>query len=176
MLLFFLLILTNCLFCQTEQIRLRNGKIYRVYMSLEDANKVNPDSVFGMELKSKGLNDFPIEILKFKNLKILDLSSYDWLSAPYLLNKRQKRKLVKLQEKSLEPNTPCIKPNTIRNIPEGVKDLNHLEYLDLTDVNFHINIYKKLNVLMPNVYINPPKEIVYDYMRMNKKIHGIRYK
>ena len=46
----------------------------KVFFSLEEAKLAHPDSVINLDLSKQKLASFPVEILKFSNLKSLDLS------------------------------------------------------------------------------------------------------
>lgn len=45
-----------------------------LFESLEEARTVHPDSVYRLDLSRNQLKEFPLEVLKFKNLRELDLS------------------------------------------------------------------------------------------------------
>ena len=46
----------------------------KVFNSIEDANQ-NPEIVYDLNLSGQNLSEIPLNLLKFKNLKKLDLSS-----------------------------------------------------------------------------------------------------
>jgi hypothetical protein len=124
---------TNC-YSQTVLTEAYNGKEYRVYTSLSDANKVNRDSVEGLVLCSNGFLDFPREILKFKNLKYLNICSESWRHHKDSLTDKQ----IKINDsieivKVIEID---FKPNHIKSIPKKMKKMKKLEMIDFSTVYF----------------------------------------
>lgn len=139
-----------------------NGNTQIIYMSLDEANKVNPDSVLYLELMSKGYKDFPQEILKFKNLETLDLGTLHYLDVPEQLNRRQLRKLNRLKKKCNcdEPSTPVYKPNYIKNVPKDISKLTKLRFINLDGVHFNYKLLDDFEKLLPHTKTNPDKELI----------------
>ncbi len=138
------------------------GKTYKVYTSLEDADKVNPDSVFCLALKSKGFKNFPKEVLKYKNLQILDLSAFNELEVyDSLMTKEEKRKADKYKRK-----TPafiyyprCYRGNNLFDIPASdVRKLIKLIYMNVDCCHYKLQQMCDLQKVLPNMEIDPPIE------------------
>lgn len=108
-------------------------KLIWVYTSLNAASKVNPDSVKGLDLMSCGFKDFPKEILKYKNLIVLNIDAYNWSDVPDSLTVKQKKyfEKVKKNNTSLLPIDFFWKPSTIKKWPKEIKELKNLKYLCL---------------------------------------------
>jgi len=127
------------------------------YTSLEEARKVPPDSVFGLDLISCGLKDFPEEILNYKNLVVFWIDSYFWEDVKDSLSSKQKKKLAK-KKIGLPDNFPIHlfwRESTIKNLPEGIKNLKQLKYVS---IGYGINIknkkkFMKIYEYLPNTYI-----------------------
>jgi hypothetical protein len=117
-------------FSQVEEVVADNGKKYKIYSSLVDANKVNPDSVEGIELGSNNFKDFPKEVLKFKNLKYLSICSYRWTHYRDSLSAEQIRINDSIERK--DDKYVDYKPNRIKNIPKGLRKLKKLEMIDFS--------------------------------------------
>ena len=79
----------------------------------------NPDSVFQLQLKRKGLSAFPSELSQFTNLQKLDLSKNKIGEFPDSLNH-----LINLTFLDLSRNK-------IASIPASISQLIFLEHLDL---------------------------------------------
>lgn len=145
--------------------------IYRVgclcYESLENASKVNPDSVKCLLLVGFKFDDFPREILKFKNLRYLEIG------ANYRVKYKQNysvefcRKLDSLfKEGKLSPNeyTEFYDYPIIKKIPKEIKDLKFLEYVYMKDVKIkNFNKYRKIYEYLPNTNITPTENMLKDY-------------
>lgn len=88
------------------------------FLNLKEA-LVKPDKVLYLSLLGKGLNEFPVEILKFKNLIELELNNNNIEEIPLWI-----KKLTNLQK--LE-----VRSNKLTSIPEDVFFLPFLKELDL---------------------------------------------
>ncbi len=113
------------------------------YTSLKDAMKM-PDSVYILKLKRKHLKQFPKEILKLKNLRVLILSVNKIYSLPDEL-----AQLDQLEELDISGNKFVYFPkvitqlknlktlkfsrNEILEIPEEIGNLKNLEQLVVWD-------------------------------------------
>jgi len=131
---FSVLFLSNLLFAQSTVS-------YKIY-SLDEARKVDKDSVFGLQLRKKKLTEIPQEIFQYKNLRYLDVSKNKLKSISMEINQ-----FTRLEEFSASKNrlticpivicsTPTLKilklnDNPISNIPECIQYLTDLEVLDL---------------------------------------------
>jgi hypothetical protein len=145
----------------SQQIVEYRGKKYEVYRTLMEANKVHPDSVEGLWLISNGYKDFPRELLKFKNLRYLEISSYYWYEVLDSLTPRQRKKYYKLEKETCDRYMiyRFYKPNTIVSFPKEISELNKLEVCFF--VNTPIRSWKKYIKIfdyLPNTHILPPKE------------------
>lgn len=112
-----------------------------IYNDLSEALQ-NPDKVYRLDLGRKKLKNFPMEILKLKNLQELDLSKNKFDSLP-----EQIGVLVNLQILNLSGNRLQYLPDSIgelknlkklvgsRNnlvaLPKSIGNLQNLEILDL---------------------------------------------
>ena len=111
-LLFFFLVASFSVFAQEDF----------VYKSL-DAALENSDQVYQIELRRKGFTEFPKELQKFPNLKVLDLSKNKIKFFPDFL-----AHLSNL-------TTLYLSRNDIEIIPTSIRLLESLEELDLWDNN-----------------------------------------
>lgn len=112
-----------------------------IYKNLEDA-LVNPNQVFHLKLKRKKLKEFPLEVLKFKNLITLDLTKNKISSIPYEIKELKYLKTLKLNKNKFTvfPKAIClvtsieqleINNNSIVEIPKEIEKLKNLIYLDM---------------------------------------------
>ncbi|MGZ3864344.1 MAG: hypothetical protein ACXVPN_03925 [Bacteroidia bacterium] len=136
-------------------------KVYTVYYSFEEADKVNPDSVKGLVLKSKGFKNFPTQILKYKNLEVLDLSAFNWDEAyDTLMSKSEKQKRDKKAKKLGNLYfPPCYKPNLIFDLPVSeLKELKKLIFMNIDCCGRKAAKLCELLKLMPQLEIDPDVE------------------
>ena len=129
------------------------------FNSLEEALKY-PENVIHLKLKRKKIKNFPLEILKLKNLKILDLSNNQIKELPLGIEK-----LLNLEELILNKNNIETLPNTIGNMstlkridlwrneidtfPETISSLSNLISLDLRGILISIEKQKKIKKMLP---------------------------
>ena len=114
-----------------------------VYKNLEEALE-NPDEVYKLRLRNKKFKEFPVEVLKFKNLNSLDISRNQLTSIPpevsslpYLQELIANRNLID----TLYPEIgtlPAIRKldlgrNQIKILPPEIGKLKTLEVLSLWD-------------------------------------------
>lgn len=136
-------------------------KKYVVYCSLEEANKVHPDSVYGLQLYSNGFKNFPKEIFKFKNLKYLEVGNSLWVQVLDSLTPKKRKKYYKLKRETCDRCEVMryYKPNIIRSIPKEIKSLKKLEHCNFVTADIRSwRRYVKIFEYLPNAYILPPKE------------------
>ena len=95
-----------------------NAQRGRVYTSLDDIT--TPDSVYSLSLKRKKLKEFPLEILKLRNLEHLDLSHNKMHSIP-----KEIGTLTNLVTLNLDYNR-------LDSIPKEIADLHNLRTLILS--------------------------------------------
>lgn len=136
----------------------------KCFTSLAEARRVHPDSVNGLVLKSNGFKDFPKEILKYKNLRVLDFDAYLWQDVLDSLTEKDKKEYFYL--KSHLPNKfvsfdgsvvyKYYKKSQIKVIPEEIKSLNKLELISFTCVTIkYKNKFKKIYKYLPKTEIHP---------------------
>ena len=114
---------------------------FRIY-SLEEARKVDKDSVFGLQITKRKLTEIPSEIYQYKHLKYLDLSKNKLTSIPQEINQFKQLELLNVGKNRLTlcPIVICSIPtlkvlklyqNPMTSIPECIQYLTELEELDL---------------------------------------------
>jgi len=168
------IIFITCLFltkssqCQQKEVLFQN-KTYRVYTNLEDALKVNPDSVFGIELRSMGLKDFPVEILKFKNIEFIDLSCFYWYQVPEKLSTKQRIVLESALKRRGSELENVYNQNHIKKIPTEITKLKRLEVINITLCDIKLKTVKKLSDLIPKTIIIPSYETLKGINELQKK-------
>ena len=129
----------------------------------------NPDSVFQLQLKRKGLNAFPSELSQFPNLQKLDLSKNKIGAFPDSLYH-----LINLTFLDLSRNKIAIIPTSINQLiflehldlwhndvdalPDQIIELLHLNHLDIRGVSMTYDDYGKYKELMKGVdfYMSEP--------------------
>jgi Leucine-rich repeat (LRR) protein len=118
-----------------------------VYFTIDDANK-NPDDVIELNLSTKGLYNIPKVILKYKNLKILELfDNYisdipDWMVN---LDKLEKLTLFKNQFKVFPAS--ILKLKNLRVLDFSANEIGGFQKLDypstqkskLNEINLSLN-------------------------------------
>lgn len=113
----------------------------KVYKSLQEALQ-NPNEVTHLKLVRKKFREFPIEILKLKNLTHLDLSKNRIDSIPNSIKALLNLEELKLKSNNFTqfPEALCLllslkklslAENSIENIPSGISDMKNLMELDL---------------------------------------------
>ena len=98
----------------------------------------NPDSVFQLQLKRKGLNAFPSGLSQFPNLQKLDLSKNKIGVFPDSLNHLKNLTFLDLSR------------NNISVIPDAISELILLEHLDL----WHNDVDALSNQILELPYLN----------------------
>src|ERR1035437_6479471 len=132
------------------------GKTVRnVYYSFEEADKVPVDSVLGLILKSKEFKKFPKEIVKYKNLQILDLSSLVWDEVyDSLMTKKEKKYVDRMRKKMGLYYVPrSYKPNVLYDIPQEIFTFKKLKYFDWDGAYITLIEVCKLHKLLPDMQI-----------------------
>jgi len=133
-----------------------------IFLTLEEANNVNADSVKFLELGNSSLKEFPMQVLKFKNLEILGFTDGNIaqieLGAPWKLTKEDKEKLYKIQDKYPDIRTdvgifPIPRKNKIKKIPNEIVQLEKLEFLALNKRDISKRELKRLKKLLPKCTI-----------------------
>ncbi len=154
---FTLFLFTKCSYSQIARIGLNN---HIVYYSLKDAEQVNPDSVFVLDLGNNGINQFPMNILKFKNLWYLTLKYRNigeiYEATPSLLSKKETDEVIEIFKIHPKVRTdvdglfPTYNKNMINNVPIEITLLKKLEALYFDIRFFSKKKIRKLKRLLPN--------------------------
>lgn len=160
-------LLSSLLKAQTIEVEYSGGKEAShkasivAYTSLIVANKVNPDSVIGLDLTSQGFQDFPREILKFRNLQYLNIDSYNWGQVLDSLTDLQRELYYQLKEQACDRCgvMKFYKGSTIKTIPRRLKKLSKLEYVSFGEGVRISNKrkFKKIYKYLPDATIYPTK-------------------
>ncbi|MCA6437409.1 MAG: hypothetical protein IM600_03760 [Bacteroidetes bacterium] len=151
------LIATN-VYSQEIKVRLA-GAEYDVCTSFAYAEQFNPDSVKGFCLQSKGYKDFPKEVLKYKNIIVLDLSSKHLDEMVEYLNSSERKAYEKrLRNGGKQFGYPLFRANSVVTIPDEIINLKKLKVIHLMDMYVSIEAIKKIERLLPNVLVIPSSE------------------
>ena len=129
----------------------------------------NPDSVFQLQLKRKGLNAFPSELSQFPNLQKLDLSKNKIGAFPDSLNHLINLTFLDLSRNKIASIPVSISQlislehldlwhNDVDVLPYQISGLPNLNYLDIRGVSMSHGDYGKYKVLMKGVdfYMSEP--------------------
>jgi hypothetical protein len=155
---YILCLIATKVYSQEIKIKLA-GLEYDVCTSFAYAEQFNPDSVKGLCLQSKGYKDFPKEILKYKNIIVLDLSSKHLDEMVEYLNRSEKKAYKKrMQNGGKQFGYPLFRPNSIVTIPDEIINLKKLKVIHLMDMYVSIEAIKKIEQLLPNVIVIPSSE------------------
>ena len=138
------------------------------YKDLDHA-LANPDSVFQLQLKRKGLNAFPSELSQFPNLKKLDLSKNKIGAFPDSLNHLINLTFLDLSSNKIVSIPASISQlislehldlwhNDVAALPYQIIELPHLNYLDIRGVSMSHGDYGKYKELMKGAdfYLSEP--------------------
>ena len=138
------------------------------YKDLDHA-LANPDSVFQLQLKKKGLSAFPSELSQFPNLQKLDLSNNKIGAFPDSLNYLINLTFLDLSRNNIV-NIPAsisqliflehmdLWNNYVNALPNQIFELSNLNYLDIRGVSMSNSDYKKYKEMMKGVdfYLSSP--------------------
>ena len=119
-------ILVLFLLFASSSICFSQSKADKVYTSLEEA-VINPLAVEHLDLRNKKLKIFPVEILKFKNLKTLNLSKNKIDVLPSEIDE-----LVFLEKLNISRNllyTLPINIGRLKNLRVLIANRNHIAFL-----------------------------------------------
>lgn len=122
----FLFLTRSSSYGQNNSAEIENIGSKPVFTSLSKALR-NADKVYKLNLSNKELKEFPIEILKLKELRYLSLDSNQLSNIPPQINELQKLKYLSLSH------------NSIQELPSTIGDLTELKFLYLD--------YNKISVL-----------------------------
>ena len=117
----------------------------KTFTSLESALK-HPEQVYKLKLQKEGLTKFPMEILQFKNLQVLDLSKNKIEEIPEEIEQLGNLTSISFSKNRLVSIPPSIgklvhlkvlvlNQNEIDSIPNEIGNLVHLVYLDMWSNN-----------------------------------------
>ena len=134
------------------------------YFSLQTALSVNPDSVFVLSLGNSSIKDFPLEILKFKNLESLTFADntiieiYEYGDSTLLSSKdrqwvRKKLKKLNYPDRIEAIRAPIRNENKIPRFPESITQLKYLKQINLLRGQTSRRQVKKLKKLIPTCEI-----------------------
>ena len=134
-----------------------------------DQALANPDSVFQLQLKRKGLNAFPSELSQFPNLQKLDLSKNKIGAFPDSLNHLINLTFLDLSRNKIASIPVSISQlislehldlwlNDVDVLPYQISELPNLNYLDIRGVSMSHGDYGKYKELMKGVdfYLSAP--------------------
>lgn len=146
---------------------------YHEFTDLDSARR-DPDNVVKLSLRKKKYKDFPMQILKFKNLQYLDISKNSIKELPDSIIVLKKLQYLIASKNSLEalPNTIGglknlkylnVNQNEIGRLPYSFGDLENLEIADLwsNNLEYFPETLKKLsklkmmdlrNILIPQIH------------------------
>ena len=129
----------------------------------------NPDSVFQLQLKRKGLNAFPSELSQFPNLQKLDLSKNKIDAFPDSLHHLINLTFLDLSRNKIDSIPVSISQlislehldlwhNDVDVLPYQISELPNLNYLDIRGVSMSHGDYGKYKELMKGVdfYLSAP--------------------
>ena len=129
----------------------------------------NPDSVFQLRLKGKGLNAFPSELNQFPNLQKLDLSKNKICAFPDSLYHLINLTFLDLSRNKIASIPASISQliflehldlwqNDVDALPYQISELPQLNYLDIRGVSMSHSDYGKYKELMKGVdfYMSAP--------------------
>ena len=143
-------VITEQIYSQEIKIKLA-GYEYDVCTSFAYAEQLNPDSVKGFSLQSKGYRDFPKEVLKYKNIVVLDLSSKHLDEMVEYLNRSEERAYKKRKQNGgRQFGFPLFRPNSVITIPDEIVNLKKIKLIHLMDMYVNIEAIKKIEKLLPN--------------------------
>lgn len=146
---------------------------YDEFTDLDSARR-NPDAVVKLILRKKKYKDFPMQILKFKNLQYLDLSKNSLKELPDSIITLKKLQYLIVSKNSLEalPNAIGglknlkyinVNQNEIGRLPYTFGNLENLEIADLWSNNLEyfpetlkqltkLKIMDLRNILIPQIH------------------------
>ncbi|MFA6924229.1 MAG: leucine-rich repeat domain-containing protein [Bacteroidales bacterium] len=118
-----------------------NLNSYEEYTSLEEASK-HPDSVFKLVLKRKGYKTFPIEILKFKNLLVLNLRNNKISEIPPEIAELKELRVLTISKNKLTELSSSVcklkklialnaSENQIETVSRDIELLQNLQFWDM---------------------------------------------
>lgn len=149
------------------------GNEYDVCSSLAYAETLNPDSVKGFSLESKGYKDFPKEVLKYKNIIVLDLSSKKLDEMIEYLNRSERRAYRKRRKHGGDKfGYPLFRPNAVLTVPDEIANLKQLKLIHLMDMYVTIDAIKKIERLLPNVVVVPSSKDIEMEEELQKSFHS----
>lgn len=141
-----LVLISNCIigYAQNTTTKLDSLKEGRnFFYDIKDASQVPSDSVLGLQLREKGYRVFPEEILKYKNLKYLDVSMNQFKILSPRISELNKLQVLIISYGSLSKlpreigNLKSLKELTliaskVRSLPKSIGNLSNLELLNLS--------------------------------------------
>lgn len=161
--------------------------MYAEYTDLKVALE-NPNQVIKLSLRKQGYKEFPMEVLKCKNLQYLDLSKNKINSIPDSIIQLKQLQVLILSKNNLVALPNCIGSlhelryfkagqNKIARIPYSFGELENLEYLDFWDneLDYFPETIKNLTSLkvmdLRNILISQDNQNMIQGLLPNTKIH-----
>lgn len=152
-----------------------------IYTNLEEALK-EPEKVYNLDLSKKKIQDFPMEVLKFTNLRSLKLYKNRIDSIPDEISQlKNLRELnVGLNDLTKFNKAICeltnleklvLNQNEIEEIPVEIKNLTKLVHLDMWDNNLFV-IPAEINELKETLKVFDLQNIQFD-TEEQKRINGL---
>lgn len=129
-------------FCQDYSIP--NVKIY----DWEIAKNANPDTIYGISFKKLKLENLPEDLIRFTQLRVLDLSKNRLTKLPPFFSGFKNLEDLDLEKNKLihfpiivyqltELKHLRLGRNLFERVPTGIDNLDKLVYLDLYDTPIH---------------------------------------
>lgn len=158
--------------CSAQQTESTEPDTSKTFTSLESALR-HPDQVYKLKLQKTGLNQFPVEIFQFKNLRVLDLSKNKIKEIPPQIGQLKNLTHLSLSKNRLT-SIPAeigqltnlkiliLNQNEIDSLPPEIGNLINLVYLDLwsNNLGYFPKELKKLMAL---------KELDLRHIELNQK-------
>lgn len=138
-------------------------KRVKVFTDLDKLHDYKDNKITSLDLSHKELNEIPKDIIRFKDLKYLNLSDNNLETLPMWLSALQKLEVLSLsgnQFVNLEgvQNLSSLKwldlsKNKISYLPNDFVEMNRLETLIIIDNAFSLDYINNLKEQMPNCRI-----------------------
>lgn len=135
-------------------------KRVEVFTDLNKLNNYKDNQIIALDLSGRELNEIPQNLVRFHDLKYLNLSDNNLKTLPVWLRNLQKLEVLSLsgnQFDNLEglQNLPALKwldmsKNKVNSLPNAFVEMNGLETLIIIDNAFSLDYINSLMKQMPN--------------------------